>query len=307
MRRASAGMLLRAASALASPPPRGGVALEAASALLPHPAKAAKGGEDACFCGSSVFGVFDGVGGWASRGIDAGQFSRDLAKNTHAELVKTPDGDLTNALEAGLRDVQVLGSCTACLLKIDRQAGTLSALNLGDSGWRLFRPAGRALRIEHASEAQQHYFNCPLQLGGGSMDKPSDGDVFKATVYPGDLVLMATDGVLDNLFDEEIAELLASAVQGDLAGAAAAVAPSAGVGADASAVWPSASHLANLVAASARAASVSKTRNTPFAVGAAENGYTMPGGKVDDITVVCVKVLAPDDAEAPPATPRSRL
>ena len=158
----SIALLRAASSALAAqhaPPSRVRCALEAASVLLPHPDKAATGGEDAAFCGDSVFGVFDGVGGWAKRGVDAGAFSRRLAASTQDQLTRQPKLDLDAALDRGLRDVTVLGSCTACLVRIDRRQGVLSALNLGDSGWRLLRPDGRKLRVEAASTAQQHYFN----------------------------------------------------------------------------------------------------------------------------------------------------
>lgn len=158
--RRSGLVLLRAASALATHTSSSSrCALDAASVILPHPQKADTGGEDAAFSDmtSSVFGVFDGVGGWSSRGVDAGAFSRSLAARTHAHLKADRDAALEAALTAGLRDVRVLGSCTACLLRIDRRRGVLSALNVGDSGWRLFRPgdgSASELRVEAASEAQ---------------------------------------------------------------------------------------------------------------------------------------------------------
>jgi protein phosphatase PTC7 len=48
--------------------------------MIPHPDKAYKGGEDA-FSGSQdacMFCLADGVGGWASKGIDPGLYSREL-------------------------------------------------------------------------------------------------------------------------------------------------------------------------------------------------------------------------------------
>ena len=56
--------------------------------VIPHPAKANRsyvlpphnGGEDACFADDDIgcVGVADGVGGWASHGVDAGIFARQL-------------------------------------------------------------------------------------------------------------------------------------------------------------------------------------------------------------------------------------
>ena len=147
---------LRAASALAGSSPT--CALDAASAVRPHPHKT-NGGEDALFCGDSVYGVFDGVGGWASKGIDAGDFSRRLATATHNHLTSQPHLTMTAALKAGLGEVKVLGSCTACMVRIRRSESVMQALNLGDSGWRCYRPDERKLRLVAASKSQQHYFN----------------------------------------------------------------------------------------------------------------------------------------------------
>lgn len=50
------------------------------SSMIPHPDKAAKGGEDACFASDNVIAVADGVGGWADYGIDPGLYSKKLCK-----------------------------------------------------------------------------------------------------------------------------------------------------------------------------------------------------------------------------------
>jgi len=143
---------------------------------------------------------------------------------------------------------------------------------------------------------------------------PSDGEKVEAEVRAGDIVLMATDGVLDNLFDDEIGELLANAALldgGDGEGAATGGGGRGGGGGCAD--EPSSLRLAKLVATRARSASLQKTRRTPFEVGAREAGYKMSGGKLDDVTVLCVRVLPPPPEEedggapAPPRPPRSRL
>ena len=103
-------------------------------------------------------------------------------------------------------------------------------------------------------------------------------------------LLLATDGVFDNLHDEELAALAAALLLGE--------AGEEGGGADADAV-------ARAVADGARAASQSSTRSTPFAASAREHGRSHAGGKMDDVTVIAVKVLGGGAATQP--TPRSRL
>lgn len=50
------------------------------AAVIPHPSKKDKGGEDAFFaCDRGMcIGVADGVGGWAEIGVDPGLYSREL-------------------------------------------------------------------------------------------------------------------------------------------------------------------------------------------------------------------------------------
>ena len=292
--------LLAAASSSASgavaPQQRGAAAavrLEAAASSLAHPDK--QRSEDAHFLCGRAFGVFDGVGGWTEQGVDVAAFSRALAEQAAAslsddatELGRPVEGGLCGALQAGLELVQLPGSSTACLVCIDER-GKLSALNLGDSGYRLLRPAAAGvMELVTRSEQQQHAFNYPFQIGHfDSSDRPEDGVASQAQVAPGDLLLLATDGVFDNLHDEELAALAAALLLGE-----------AGGGADADAV-------ARAVADGARAASQSSTRSTPFAASAREHGRSHAGGKMDDVTVIAVKVLGGGAATQP--TPRSRL
>ena len=59
-------------------------------------------------------------------------------------------------------DVEYLipGSCTACLVALDKEEKTLYSANLGDSGFILIRQG----EVVHRSAEQQHYFNTPFQL-----------------------------------------------------------------------------------------------------------------------------------------------
>lgn len=63
-----------------APPKRFNYRFEHGSAILPHPEKAYKGGEDAVFVSENVLMVADGVGGWAESGVDPALYSKRLAK-----------------------------------------------------------------------------------------------------------------------------------------------------------------------------------------------------------------------------------
>ena len=57
--------------------------------MTPHPAKVAKGGEDACVVTNNMIVVADGVGGWSDHGVDVAIYSRKLC----ADIEKLCDDD----------------------------------------------------------------------------------------------------------------------------------------------------------------------------------------------------------------------
>ena len=279
---AAAAMLALILSPLSSALPQ--LRLEYGASVVPHPAKARTGGEDAHLAigrllqargereVTGAFGVFDGVGAWVNEGVDSGIFSRTLARQTRDALSRqswASSLDLTAALSAGLQATHEVGSTTACLLSFDR-SGVVHALNLGDSGFRvLSRGDTLPAMVKARSSEQTHDFNYPYQLGTGSKDSPQDGDQYELRVAAGDLVVLGSDGVWDNLFDSRLCELL-----GELPPDATALA------------------LAQAIAAEARAASLRHDWQSPFALAASRHdGQPHEGGKLDDVTVVCVKVL----------------
>ena len=78
----------------------------------------------------------------------------------------------------------------------------LRVANLGDCGVSIIRKDDYIFR----SEEQQHSFNFPYQLGTASFDYPSDAQQFSVKIEEGDVLIVASDGLYDNLFDDEILE-----------------------------------------------------------------------------------------------------
>ncbi|CAM9324514.1 unnamed protein product, partial [Discosporangium mesarthrocarpum] len=204
--------------------------LEVAGAMMPHPAKAARGGEDAYFALESDLGVFDGVGGWKALGHDPGEYTRgfaaaveanitaqrealaSLASRVGGERAKYPwaSVDLTKALTHGVDEARGMGTCTACLVTFNEKYGMLKGVNLGDSGAILVRrdTLGSPF-VALRSESQRHQFNLPYQIGAGSRDNAEDGEPFLFYVREGDIIILATDGLFDNMFEGDIVRCLA--------------------------------------------------------------------------------------------------
>lgn len=82
----------------------------------------------------------------------------------------------------------------------------LRIANIGDCGVIAIRGSDVIFRTSE----QQHSFNFPFQLGTGSKDQPADAMSFHVKVKEGDIVIVASDGLFDNLFDDEILDITVS-------------------------------------------------------------------------------------------------
>lgn len=233
------------------------------SCYLPHPDKEDTGGEDAHFicADEQAIGVADGVGGWADVGIDSGLYSRELMSNSATAIQDEPKGSIDPArvLEKAHSNTKAKGSSTACIIALTEQG--LHAVNLGDSGFMVVRDGHTVFR----SPAQLHGFNFTYQLEhGNSGDLPSSGQVFTVPVAPGDVIIAGTDGLFDNLYNNEITAVVVHAVRAGLEPQVTA----------------------QKIAALARQRAQDKDRQTPFSTAAQDAGFRYYGGKLDDITVV---------------------
>lgn len=242
-------------------------------------------GDDAWFSAkiksSDVLGVADGVGGWRHYGIDPGEFSAFLMR-TCERLVTSgrfsgsePAGLLARSYYELLENKQpIIGSSTACVVVLNRETSTVYTANIGDSGFVIVRHG----KVVHRSEEQQHYFNTPFQLslpppghtGMVLSDRPESADTSNFRVEDGDVILLATDGVFDNVPDHMLLNELSN-VQGETDPVKLQL-------------------VANSIAFMARKLAFDQNFMSPFAKSARANGIHAIGGKPDDITVLLATV-----------------
>lgn len=79
----------------------------------------------------------------------------------------------------------------------------LSVTNLGDCKVLVIRPHEE--QITFRTKEQWHWFDCPMQMGSDSVDTPRDNAVVSQVgLEEDDIVLVLSDGVLDNLWEHEI-------------------------------------------------------------------------------------------------------
>lgn len=238
---------------------------------------------------ADVIGVADGVGGWRQYGVDPGQFSSSLMKSCD-RLVKA--GVFTSNAPAkllanGFKEMQeykqqIIGSSTACVMMLSHRDQMLYTANIGDSGFLVVRDG----KIVHRSQEQQHYFNTPFQLSLPPSDMASDvlsdnpesADRYEFNVEDGDVIMLATDGIFDNVPESILME---------------EISPICGCS---DLDHQKLQQCANSIALIARKLSQNETFLSPFARNAQANGFNMVGGKQDDVTVVLAKVKLPSSS-----------
>ncbi|KAH9457619.1 hypothetical protein MJO28_004710 [Puccinia striiformis f. sp. tritici] len=177
-------------------------------------------GEDSYFLRTDSLGVADGVGGWSGKpGANPGLFSRKLMHHCSTELSRYQDIDdvrflsynaidpvdiLQHAFEKSIHESKLeglLGSTTALIAVL--RDDELRIANLGDCCCSVIRGNDFIFR----SEEQQHSFNYPVQIGTNSKSTPArDAQRYNIKVQKDDIVILGSDGLADNLFDEDILE-----------------------------------------------------------------------------------------------------
>lgn len=239
--------------------------------------------EDAWYIGDYDFGVFDGVSGSQKNNFGdlysfqlcGGTFSLMARQRQQGKLVD-PGLALDGAVKQ-LADIgnTVVGASTACVCTLDTSEPGftyLKGVNIGDSGITVVRRGeDGALQVIYRTVAQMHYFNCPFQLGGSSPDSPDLATKVKCPLVAGDVVLVATDGLYDNVYESQILDLL-------------------------EATWgQDPSYQAQVLVSYARQCQEDPDLLVPYGVEAQEADKPWRGGKLDDTAVLVLQMY---DAEA---------
>jgi len=207
--------------------------MEAAGYMIPHPNKVETGGEDAFFIinkhsssdtggggGGVAFGIADGVGGWAELNVDPSEYPRCLmmaceqAVASHSGSGSSSAITALEVMEAAFETTDAPGSCTATIVVVNPTTYTLNVANIGDCGVRIIRDG--ALVFE--TKVQEHAFNQPYQLASpkhNPSSTPADADVYaQVAVQPGDVVIAASDGFFDNIWNQEIVTIVEDSLGG---------------------------------------------------------------------------------------------
>jgi serine/threonine protein phosphatase PrpC len=174
-------------------------------------------GEDAIFIKHlkdiSFFGVFDGVSGVSNNGIDPAEFPFEFSKEMILKLNENSNiPEEIFAIKNILTEKSFIGSSTLNISSFNKNTGVFKNFNLGDSYSVILRK-DKNNKYEKIIDSiiQQHSFNHPYQLSNlqhSVIHFPNSIQKFEIQLEKNDLIISSTDGLWDNLFLEEIIDIL---------------------------------------------------------------------------------------------------
>ncbi|KAK6589442.1 hypothetical protein RS030_203170 [Cryptosporidium xiaoi] len=220
-------------------------------------------------------------------------------------------------LSEGYKNTKSFGSSTVFVACFDPRISSLKISYLGDSGIIVLRriPETYRMGIVYRSPVQQHSFNCPYQLSklptkddypklrekglnyfinlvknseNTPQDLPSHSISKEIPVLESDLIIIATDGLFDNLYDYEICSICSGAIS-----------PYEAINLlkDIT-LFTSSYNISKALTNAAYIKSLDPKAKTPFNRQSVMNNEPWQfsfGGKLDDITVVASWVVSEND------------
>lgn len=157
----------------------------------------------------------------------------------------------------------------------------MHVVNIGDSGLLLVRDG----EVVFATEEQQHWFDCPFQIGHNSPDTPRTSSVLTTVeLRAGDVVVASTDGLGDNVYPSQIVEVIEQEER------RAREAGQDGFGTD------DLGRISSQLCRLARDKMADEWGESPFGDRAICEGIGFMGGKKDDVSILVSRVV-PDDVD----------
>ncbi|GET89768.1 hypothetical protein, conserved [Leishmania tarentolae] len=226
-----------------------------------------------------------------------------------AELAK----ESTSGSDAAVTRVETTTDLHQAFARFQRTDGAenylLDIVYVGDCTMMLIRNG----LVRYVTEEQAHQLDYPYQLGTGSKDTPKDGVRLLIPVEKGDVVVMGTDGVFDNLYPHRIAELVwpnlarvfsqhgyLKSLDGETAKTPAnmvSYVKNQNLRTFLDDIMAALDMSASAVMVDATAVSRDVRCDSPYASKCIENGALFEGGKPDDMTLLISVIGECDDDE----------
>lgn len=194
---------------------------ESASAARQHPFKEQQQYiyADAVCCGSKWLGVCDGVSGVQKIGIAPDVLPRELLTQCQKVMESCARDEhgawVLSMLKEAFAATSALGATTVLLACIE-DCQRLALITLGDCALLLLRPTNgdelrrsfRSQRVMMGEKTPAQVLRLPHQITGDMKELVEDCRLDMVHIRHGDLVVLGTDGIFDNLSDEAITEIV---------------------------------------------------------------------------------------------------
>lgn len=219
--------------------------------------------------------ICDGVGSWKNHGVDPVVYSRSLCEESNNIMSKVKvrnENELKNKIICAIKSLKaknILGGTTFCSVYFDTENKKIFSCSLGDTVFGVYRLLNDGeYFLQQKSQEQYHSFNRPFQVGHIG-DNPEESLSYSVEVKESDIVIIGSDGLWDNLNEDEILQFLNKkrfSSQEEI------------------------NKFAYDLSEQAKDNSKKKFYQSPFALKAKENGKFYCGGKPDDISIIVVLV-----------------
>jgi len=196
---------------------------EAASAARQHPFKEQQQYiyADAVFYGSKWLGVCDGVSGVQKMGIAPDVLPRELLMQCQKVMESCARDEhgawVLSMLKEAFAGTSALGATTVLLACIE-DCQRLALITLGDCALLQLRPVPsgdgglrrsfRSQRVMMGEKTPAQVLRLPHQITGEQKELVEDCRLDLVNIKHGDLIVLGTDGLFDNLSDEAITEIV---------------------------------------------------------------------------------------------------
>ncbi|KAF9735802.1 hypothetical protein PMIN06_002168 [Paraphaeosphaeria minitans] len=258
-------------------------------------------GDDAVLVSDYFIGANDGVGAWATKEKGhAALWSRLILhfwalETEQANYDSQHEPDPVSYLEKAFEQTQHAtsepnawyGTTTACAALLSSDAHNparpvLYVTQLGDSQILVIRPKNK--QVVFKTTEQWHWFDCPRQLGTNSPDTPTQNAAMdRIEIEEDDIVIAMTDGVVDNLWEHEVVENVVDSMYRWLDEKSLSHPdkdPAEQSYADGM------QYVAQELVNAARTIAEDPFAESPYMEKAIDEGLSIEGGKLDDISVV---------------------
>lgn len=264
-----------------------------------------------------LVGIADGVGSWQGI-VDPKLYPTALMRNACTELLQDIDSTTTNNNTNTIAKLDYLprllqrtwerttkekieGSSTITLVSFNGDQRTLQINNLGDcqvlvlrkgtttNGSGNYNNNAAPYQILYRTVPQTKRFNLPYQVGYSNntnnqpyFDLPNVQEQYVWTIKEEDIILISSDGMFDNLFDNDILTIINPFYRSLLT-------------TEKNESWVQ--RLTKQIVTVAREYSLNRRRDGPFAIEAKDNDILWSlGGRPDDITVILGYVTSTVDS-----------